>query len=103
IHVLHRLVDGGNTVVVIEHNLDIISEADWIFDLGPEGGAGGGSIVAQCAPAELRLKPTPTGQALLEFHQRLQPAVKSAVAGLVSGSSGCPLEKICSVSAASAQ
>ena len=72
IRVLHRLVDGGNTVVVIEHNLDVIAEADWIFDLGPEGGAGGGHIMAQCAPEELATKPTPTGQALLEFNQRHQ-------------------------------
>jgi excinuclease ABC subunit A len=77
IRVLHRLVDGGNTVIVIEHNLDVISEADWILDLGPEGGAGGGRIVAQCAPEDLAKRPTPTGQALLEFNQRLpRPAVR---------------------------
>jgi excinuclease ABC subunit A len=50
IRVLHRLVAAGNTVVVIEHNLDVIAEADWIIDLGPEGGAGGGRIVVQGSP-----------------------------------------------------
>ncbi len=54
IRVLHRLVDAGNTVVVIEHNLDVIAEADWILDLGPEGGGGGGSIVYQGVPEGLR-------------------------------------------------
>jgi excinuclease ABC subunit A len=53
IHVLHRLVDAGNTVVVIEHNLDIMAEADFILDLGPEGGDGGGRIVAHGAPTAL--------------------------------------------------
>jgi excinuclease ABC subunit A len=48
--VLHRLRDHGNTVVVIEHNLDVIKTADWIVDLGPEGGAGGGRIIAQGTP-----------------------------------------------------
>jgi excinuclease ABC subunit A len=50
IRVLHRLVDAGNTVVVIEHNLDIIAEADWILDLGPEGGDAGGRVVVQGSP-----------------------------------------------------
>jgi excinuclease ABC subunit A len=48
--VLHRLRDGGNTIVVIEHNLDVIKTADWIIDLGPEGGNKGGKIVATGTP-----------------------------------------------------
>ncbi|MBI3043115.1 MAG: excinuclease ABC subunit UvrA [Betaproteobacteria bacterium] len=51
--VLHRLVDAGNTVVVIEHNLDVMAEADWILDLGPEGGDAGGRIVAQGSPEDI--------------------------------------------------
>ena len=51
--VLHRLRDAGNTVVVIEHNLDVIKTADWIVDLGPEGGDGGGQIVAVGTPEQV--------------------------------------------------
>jgi excinuclease ABC subunit A len=51
--VLNRLRDHGNTVVVIEHNLDVIKTADWIVDLGPEGGDGGGEIIAQGTPEEV--------------------------------------------------
>lgn len=50
LNVLHRLRDHGNTVVVIEHNLDVIKTADWIIDLGPEGGDGGGQIIAEGTP-----------------------------------------------------
>ena len=53
LEVLHRLVDAGSTVIVIEHNLDVIAEADWLIDLGPEGGGEGGRICAQGSPAEL--------------------------------------------------
>jgi excinuclease ABC subunit A len=60
LRVLHRLVDAGNTVVVIEHNLDVIAEADWIVDLGPEGGDAGGCIVAQGSPEAL-IAPRETG------------------------------------------
>ena len=65
IDVLQLLVDAGNTVVVIEHNLDVIKTADYVIDLGPEGGDGGGTIVAQGTPEEVSRNPASyTGQYL---------------------------------------
>jgi len=51
--VLHQLRDAGNTIVVIEHNLDVIKTADWVIDMGPEGGAGGGQVVAVGTPEDV--------------------------------------------------
>jgi excinuclease ABC subunit A len=63
--VLARLVDQGNTVLVIEHNLDVIKTADWIIDLGPEGGGGGGRVVAEGSPESVsNVKESYTGKYL---------------------------------------
>ena len=68
LEVLQRLVEGGNTVVVIEHNLDVIKTADHVIDLGPEGGDRGGAIVAQGTPEEVaRVKGSYTGQYLAKI------------------------------------
>ncbi|MGH8217862.1 MAG: excinuclease ABC subunit UvrA [Steroidobacteraceae bacterium] len=78
--VLHRLIEAGNTAVVIEHNLDVMAEADWIIDMGPEAGEEGGRIVAQGTPAEVasRGARSHTGRVLQEF---LRDRTSRAVAG----------------------
>ncbi|MBM0108247.1 excinuclease ABC subunit UvrA [Steroidobacter sp. S1-65] len=76
--VLHRLRDEGNTIVVIEHNLDVIKTADWIIDLGPEGGGGGGTIVATGTPEQIaQVKGSYTGKYLKPIlDKKKQPAVR---------------------------
>ena len=77
--VLQRLVDNGNTMLVIEHNLDVIKSADWIIDLGPEGGAGGGTIVAEGTPEQVAKVPESyTGQLprAAARHRRLTVATR---------------------------
>jgi excinuclease ABC subunit A len=75
IHVLHRLVNGGHSVVVIEHDLDVIAEADWVIDLGPDGGNAGGRVVASAPPEDVVLLGTPTGLALKPVLARSTTAV----------------------------
>ena len=65
INVLNNLVDKGNTVIVIEHNLDVVKSADWVIDLGPEGGAGGGEVIASGPPESvIKIKKSYTGRFL---------------------------------------
>lgn len=71
VEILRRLSDGGNTVVVIEHNLDVIKTADYIIDMGPEGGDGGGTVIAQGTPEEIcEVKPSYTGQFLKPYLEK---------------------------------
>jgi len=80
LQVLHRLTDLGNTIIIIEHNMDVIRNADWIIDLGPEGGEDGGRVVAQGTPEQVaRVKKSYTGQALAHIFRnggnaKTQPA-----------------------------
>jgi excinuclease ABC subunit A len=75
--VLQRLVDSGNTVLVIEHNLDVIKQADWIVDLGPEGGEAGGEVIATGTPEQVaEVEESYTGQ----FLRRILPGVAAAAA-----------------------
>ena len=67
LEVLSRLVDQGNTVIVIEHNLDVIKTSDWIIDMGPEGGAAGGMVIAQGTPEDVAaVRESYTGQFLAD-------------------------------------
>ncbi|MFZ1364840.1 MAG: hypothetical protein WAS90_08095, partial [Brachymonas denitrificans] len=63
--VLHQLRDAGNTIVIIEHNLDVIKTADWLIDMGPEGGEGGGTVVAEGTPEQMaKVEASHTGRYL---------------------------------------
>jgi excinuclease ABC subunit A len=67
LRVLQRLVDAGNTVLVVEHNLEVVKAADWVIDLGPEGGAAGGKLVAEGTPEQIAQTPgSYTGQSLIK-------------------------------------
>jgi excinuclease ABC subunit A len=71
LEVLHELVDTGNTVVVIEHNLEVIKTADWVIDMGPEGGDGGGEVVGIGTPEDIAANPrSHTGRFLKEIMER---------------------------------
>ncbi len=82
LEVIHALVDNGNTVIVIEHNLEVVKTADWVIDLGPEGGDGGGMIVAAGTPEDVaKVSESYTGRYLKEY---LKPADKRSLADLQS-------------------
>ncbi|WP_290785071.1 excinuclease ABC subunit UvrA [Halomonas sp.] len=77
--VLHRLRDHGNTIVVIEHNLDVIKTADWVVDLGPEGGSGGGRIIAEGTPEQVaKMEASHTGRFLRPLLERAEHSKKKA-------------------------
>lgn len=84
LEVLHELVDSGNTMIVIEHNLEVVKTADWIVDMGPEGGSGGGRVVAQGTPEDVaKVKDSYTGQYLKEY---LKPAAQRSAPSLKKSS-----------------
>ncbi|RKY68823.1 MAG: hypothetical protein DRQ24_11360, partial [Candidatus Latescibacterota bacterium] len=77
LHVLQRFVDGGNTVLVIEHNLDVVKNADYIIDLGPEGGDNGGMVIATGTPEEIASNPLSyTGFYLKSYLRDITPSMK---------------------------
>ena len=87
LHLMHGLVDRGNTVVVIEHNLDVIKTADHVIDLGPEGGDGGGRIIATGTPEQVaKAKDSPTAEYLAKILRRgAAPAERRLPAGRSAG------------------
>ena len=92
---LHSLVDKGNTVIVIEHNLDVIKTADWIIDMGPEGGSGGGQVVAEGTPEEVAVAPgSHTGEFLKHMLEtRPVTPAKPAKAAARSAAKKTPAKK----------
>jgi excinuclease ABC subunit A len=79
LEVLHQLADLGNSIIIIEHNLDVIRNADWVIDLGPEGGEDGGRIVAQGRPAQIAATPGSfTGQFLTRYYTSSSGQLESA-------------------------
>lgn len=80
LHVLHELVDRGNTVLVIEHNMDVVKTADWVIDIGPEGGEYGGEIIATGKPEQIAKLMTPTGKAIQEsLHHETKDKIAAAL------------------------
>jgi excinuclease ABC subunit A len=82
VHVLHRLVNGGHSVIVIEHDLDVIAEADWVIDLGPDGGNAGGRVVASAPPEAVVALGTPTGKALESVLARVRPGLEECLVAM---------------------
>ena len=94
LEVLHRLTDLGNTIIIIEHNLDVIRNADWIIDLGPEGGEGGGNLVAEGPPEQVASIPhSYTGQFLRPFYSGLNGPVAGNGAKLSAKGARTPRAK----------
>lgn len=86
--VIHRLVDAGHSVLIIEHNLDVIAQADHVIDLGPDGGPGGGRIVGEGAPAAIARLDTPTGRALKAYLDGHKPARRPRAAKTAPNAAG---------------
>jgi excinuclease ABC subunit A len=79
LEVLHRLTDLGNSVIIIEHNLDVIRNADWVIDLGPEGGEDGGRVVGEGRPAKIAATPgSYTGQFLKRYYKSINGQLTAA-------------------------